>query len=585
MHPNRHHDLENLAQKATEAWDPLTPPDDFAERVLTALDSEATPGVAPPASPHTEATNLSMLYRGPVLQAAVALALIGAAIAVALVLKSPEGEDSEHQPQRPHVSQNAPMEVQPKAEKQALERKVTKLPADLPQKIEAFIQSFGRHYGDTFEFHGTVLVARDGEVVFARGYGFADREQHRAHGPETIFPIGSLTQQFTATAVLQLAERKKLGLDDPVRMHLPELPESFDQVTLRQLLSHTAGLNNFTDLPEWIEHRAEPHTTEQLLARFTSQPPTMPGTEFEPTNSGYALLGAVIERVSKLPYGIYLQRNIFEPAGMRDSAYKDVQATSRAAHGYTLLDDDTLGAAPAIDLSAYGAAAGVVSTANDLLAWDRALYSEQLLSKAAIERMYIPTETDGYALGWVVEEVYNQKMVSHPGGVEGFNASILRLLDDRTLIVALANNDGVDCRDITTGVAQIVYGHKPTEPIEYEQGEPIAPAQLKRYTGLYTLSAASREKLAKSIDPTFLDQLASVNLEYKDGKMWMHIPVHGSHLMYPRKGHNHTFFFKDGPGTQAEFHDKPGEPAPWLTLKQGATEFVLKRVNDPHTRK
>ncbi len=578
MRPELDNKLETLAQQAADAWEPLEPSTDFADRVLLALDRDGTPEVTPPGTNEGKNPNLSMFYRGPVLQAAVAFALIATAVAVAVMLNSPDSDPKRPDAGEMQMPQSEANTVSPKAEQKSLARKTAHLPKLLSQKIEAYLQSFGRNYGDTFEFHGVVLVARDGEVVFARGYGLADRKSHRAHAPDTVFPIGSLTQQFTATAILQLLEQEKLTLDDSVRMHVPSLPEAYDAVSLRQLMTHTAGLNNFTDLPTWQEHRAEPHTTEQLLARFTADPPTMPGIEFDPTNSGYALLGAVIENVSKLPYGIYVSRYILEPAGMRDSAYNDVQAISRAAHGYTLLDDDTLGEAPAIDLSAYGAAAGLVSTANDLVAWDQALYGDKLLKPETIALMYTPTETDGYAFGWVVEDIYNQRMVSHPGGVEGFNASLLRLLDDRTLIIALANNDAVDCRDITTGVAQIVYGHQPAEPIEYEQGPELEQAQLHSYTGLYTLAESSREKLAKGIDPAFLDQLRSVNIEYKDGQMWMHIPVHGSHLMYPRKDHQHTLYFKDGPGTQAVFHHQPGKPSPWMTLKQGTTEFVLNRV-------
>jgi len=578
MQPELQDTVEALADRAAKAWEPLDPPADFADRVLLALDQEAMPeGGTPPKSGTSGNANLSMLYRGPVLQAAVAFALIGAAVAIALMIQ-PSSEDAPGEP-RPtieYVPPNQGPDVDPETKQP--KKRAKRLPNKLSQKIEQYLQSFGRNYGDTFEFHGVVLVARDGEILFSRGYGFADRQNHRAHSPDTLFPVGSLTQQFTATAVLQLQEQGKLKLDDPVRMYLPELPESYDLVTIRHLLSHTAGLVNFTDLPGWQEHRAQPHTTAELLARFSDQPLILPGSEFEPTNSSYALLGAVVEQTSKLPYGIYLDRHVLGPAGMRDSSYKDAQAPSRAAHGYTLLDDDTLGDAPAIDLSAYGGAAGLIATANDLARWDQALYGDTLLRPESIAQMYTPDSAEGYGMGWVVDMAYDQVTVSHPGGVEGFNSSIMRMLDDRTLIVALANNDAVDCRDITTGVAQIVYGHRPNEPIEYEQGPAVAVPQLKKYAGLYTLSEPSREKLAKEIDPTFLEQLASVNIEQEGARLWMHIPVHGSHLMYPQKDQAHSFFFKDGPGTQAIFHKSTADKASWLSLKQGTTEFVLKKV-------
>lgn len=580
MQPELQDKVEALAERAAHAWEAIEPPDDFADRVQLALDQETTPdGGKPPNKGPSGTANLSMLYRGPVLQAAVAFALIGAAVAIALMINPSEDEPAELRPSIEYVPPKPELDSDPETKKKP-PRRAKPLPKNLPQKIEQYLQSFGRNYGDTFEFHGVVLVARDGEILFSRGFGFADRANHRAHSPDTLFPVGSLTQQFTATAILQLQEQGKLKLDDPVRMHVPELPESYDLVTIRHLLSHTAGVANFTDLPEWIEHRAQPHTTQELLAHFSDRPLAQPGVEFEPTNSSYALLGAVVEQVSKLPYGIYLQRHVLDPAGMRDSSYKDAQAPSRAAHGYTLLDDDTLGDAPAIDLSSYGAAAGLVASAEDLVRWDQALYGEKLLRPESIAQMYTADSAEGYGMGWAVENAYDQVTVSHPGGVEGFNASLVRMLEDRTLIIALANNDAVDCRDITTGVAQIVYGHRPNEPIEYEQGPAVPTPQLKQYAGLYTLSKSSRERLAKEIDPTFLEQLASVNIEHKGERLWMHIPVHGSHLMYPQKDKEHGFFFKDGPGTQAEFHQPATDGAPaWLNLKQGQTEFLLKKVD------
>jgi hypothetical protein len=225
------------------------------------------------------------------------------------------------------------------------------------------------------------------------------------------------------------------------------------------------------------------------------------------------------------------------------------------------------------DLSVYGAAAGMISTPTDLLRWDQALRSPgRLLSQAAMDEMFTPVR-ESYGLGWIVAKERGQTMVGHPGGVEGFNAAIARYLGDGVTVIALANTEAVDCRNVLDAISAIAHG-EPVPPFAEHVEAPVSPAMFARYLGNFRLTEASRTHLAKSVDAIDLDQMESVKIYDDGGRLFMLVPTHGAKWLHGLG--EDRFFFKDHAGTIAQF-GPPGAPVEWLRLWQGELEFVLAR--------
>ena len=235
---------------------------------------------------------------------------------------------------------------------------------------------------DDDSFMGTVLVARGNDVILSKGYGAANLEWNIANAPSTKFRIGSITKQFTAAAILLLAERGKLALEDPVKKHYPNAPAAWDAITIRHVLTHTSGIPNHTSFPEFQQTgHLLPATPEQTIASFRDKPLDFaPGERMSYSNSGYVLLGHLVERLSGQSYAEYLRANIFEPLGMHDSGY-DFSAViiPNRASGYTRAADGIRNA-PYVDMTVPHGAGGLYSTTEDLLRWTQGLFGGRLLA-------------------------------------------------------------------------------------------------------------------------------------------------------------------------------------------------------------
>ncbi|MCB9565903.1 MAG: beta-lactamase family protein [Myxococcales bacterium] len=433
--------------------------------------------------------------------------------------------------------------------------------------------------------------------------GRAPRRRRRAdpHRADQRFRLGTLSQQITASAVLLLVERGLLGLDDPIRKHLPGYPEVGDRITIRHLLSHTSGIPSFTDDPLFDGWRGQPHTTSELLDRFKELPlEFQPGADFDPSNSGYAVLGAVIEAVSGVSHGEYIRREIFEPLGMTRSSVGEPSGGAMVIPGYLFDEDEALNAAKSarVDLTAFGAAGDVVTTADDLTRWASALFGGELLRPETVELMLTPVTEDGYALGWILGDANGQRIAEHPGGSEGVNAAIRYYRSDHALVVAVANNDVIDCREMVEKVGDLAHGRPAAWPLEYEEVTPDA-ARFPLYVGEYALSDESRESLARYFEAEEIDRLATAQVLVDGGRLFFWVPGHGTKWMHARGGD--SYFFKDASRTTATFQlelradehvvnpgafrqggERPGGavdlgPASALILHQGALDIVLER--------
>jgi CubicO group peptidase (beta-lactamase class C family) len=278
-----------------------------------------------------------------------------------------------------------------------------------------------RSYVDTRQFMGSVLVARRGTVLFSKAYGSADLEWNTPNTTTTKFRIGSMTKQFTAAAVLLLEERGKLKVDDPVKRYYSDAPAAWDKITLYHLLTHTSGIPNHTTFPEFESLSTSRTTPDQLVKTFRDRPlEFVPGSQMRYSNSGYVLLGAIIEKVSGASYEKFVDDNIFMPLGMKDSGYDSTQAIiMRRAAGYGPSPNGPVNARY-VDMTVPYAAGALYSTTEDLLGWERSLFGGKVLSKPSLKKMTTPDKND-YAFGLEVSRQSGRSVIQHGGSINGFS--------------------------------------------------------------------------------------------------------------------------------------------------------------------
>lgn len=306
----------------------------------------------------------------------------------------------------------------------------------------------------------SLLVAKNGKIVRAEGFGLANVELQVPVKPETIFQSGSVGKQFTATAVMMLVEEGKVSLDDPLTKFFPDGPAAWKQVTVRELLSHTAG---FGDYPEDFNFRKD-WTEEELLKLVEGIPLAYtPGTKWAYSNIGYLTLGILIHRVTGEFYGDFLQQRIFKPLGMSSTRIiNEADIIPNRAAGYRLVKGDLKNqewVAPAINTTADGS---LYFSTLDLAKWDAALYTEKLLKKSDLDLMWTVVKLkDGqpnkgnYGFGWFVETRGGHRCVHHDGSWQGFETAIDRYVDDQLTVIVLTNLAGAKAGEITKHVAEM----------------------------------------------------------------------------------------------------------------------------------
>lgn len=344
------------------------------------------------------------------------------------------------------------------------------------RKAAALMES----HADGGVFSGAVIVARDGIPLFRHAYGMADREWAIPNTPDTVFRIGSITKQFTAAAILKLAEAGSLSLDDPAIRYLPELPPAWAPVTIRMLLNHSSGLPNVTALPGYATQlgriERSPMETVGLLYREDLLFP--PGSGHEYSNTGYILLAGLIERITGQSFARYLNDAILAPAGLASTRDADPGAIlPRRASGYRRVSGEWRHALP-LAASAPSGAGMLASTLDDLVAWDRALFSGRLLSEAS-RRAMVTDYGHGYGLGLYIGTAYGQRLWSHGGFISGFSAIKDSYPDLGLTIVVLGNSEIVPAQALSRQLAALYLG----EPAQTEIS--VGPTVLDRYVGFY----------------------------------------------------------------------------------------------------
>lgn len=424
---------------------------------------------------------------------------------------------------------------------------------DLLPKFEEYAQAAAK----AERFSGAILVARDGKVLVSRGYGMADFENDVPNTPETKFRLGSITKQFTAAAVLLLQERGKLSVQDSVCKYVAPCPDAWQPVTIHHLLSHTAGVPDFTGFPDYARTMREPATVEGLVARFRDTPLDFkPGEDWKYSNSGYVLLGHVVEKVSGKSYESFLRENIFGPLGMTNTGYDHAaEVVKRRARGYAAGPDGPVNA-NYLDMSIPFAAGGLYSTVGDLYLWDQALYGEKLLKKSSLEAMFTAVR-HGYGYGYGVAKLFNRRVLSHGGGIEGFRTSIQRFPDDRVTVIVLSNYEGANSGRIARDLAAIALGEKYEVPVERAVVK-VDPKIYDAYAGEYEL------------EPGFV-----FTITREGDRLMMQATGQGKAEAFPASETN--FFFKVVRADITFVKDAAGRVT-HLVLNQGGRQMNAKKI-------
>lgn len=316
------------------------------------------------------------------------------------------------------------------------------------------------------QFSGSVLVAKNGVPIFSRGYGQANIELNVPNTPNTVFKIASLTKQFTALAVMQLQERGKLNVNDAICRYLDDCPAAWQPITIRQLLTHTSGIPNFSSLPDWDEKLSiQPYEKLAFVKLFRDLPLQFaPGENYRYSNSAYYLLGLIIEKASGRSYQEFLRANIFAPLGMKNTNFDNpYRLTPNLAKGYYWYLNSFVNA-PYHTLSSSYSNGGLVSTTGDLLLWDQALYTDKLVSRQSLDEIFTPVKRN-YGYGWIVEKKLDRKSMGHAGSFNGFSSFILRFPDEKITVIVLSNSDEASATKIANNLSAIVFGEKYTLPL------------------------------------------------------------------------------------------------------------------------
>lgn len=408
-------------------------------------------------------------------------------------------------------------------------------------------------------FMGSVLVAKNDTVLFAESAGWANLEWKIAHTPATKFRIGSVTKQFTAACILLLAERGKLSIDDPLGKFIPSAPEAWKPVTLLQLMSHIGGIPSFTEDPDYATNKLRPESPAQTMAHVAAKPLEFaPGERYKYSNGGYTLLGWIIEIVSGQSYETFLRENIFQPLGMHDSGYdSNTEVILQRAAGYVRGPKGPANA-PYIDMHVPHAAGAIYSTPADLLRWTQALFGGKVLSAASLEQMTTPVKNN-YALGLDVRTTKGRRVISHAGGIEGFNAQLSYYPASQVTVVVLANINGADTGELARQLAALALGETVTLISERKEIE-LPIATLQKYVGVYQLN----EALANSI-------------RLVDGRLTSQVTGQRQSPLFPES--EKAFFLKDV-DAQLEFvTDDQGRVTELLMHQAGNTQKA-RRFSD-----
>lgn len=424
------------------------------------------------------------------------------------------------------------------------------------QSIESKLDGYINAYVELGKFSGSVLVAKEGKILLSKGYGMANIEHEVPNTPQTKFRLGSITKQFTAMTIMQLHESGLLTIDDPIIKYYPNFPNG-EKITIHHLLTHTSGIPNFTSFPEYTKTMMLSSPPEKTIERFMHKSLEFePGEKFRYSNSGYIVLGYIIEKVSGTSYESYIQEHIFKPLHMETTGYDHhASILKHRATGYSA-DSDGLINSSYIDMTIPHAAGALYSTVEDLYKWDRALYIEKLLSKSSLDKMFTPFR-ENYSYGWSTRPFSDHKRLSHGGGINGFSTYISRFVDDDVCIIVLSNLEFAPTGKINSNLAALLFGDEVEWPKEHEVVE-VDPKIYEAYVGKYELN------------PNFI-----LTITKENNRLFAQATGQPKFEIFPE---SETKFFLKVVDAQLSFIKNDKGEVTRLILNQGGRDMPAKRI-------
>ena len=367
----------------------------------------------------------------------------------------------------------------------------TDLPLSPPEKlVDIFFNSVIKENNPG----AAILIAKEGKIIYEKAYGYADVENKIPVNINTKFRIGSITKQFTAAAILKLQEKGLLNVNDPLSKYIPDFPRG-NEVKIYNLLTHTSGIHSYTNDPDFIktvEAEIKPEDLVDQIKKYNYE--FNPGDKWEYNNSGYFLLGYIIEKVSGMSYGEFLKQNLFDPAGMKNTGVHSSHIKlENEAVGYSY-ENNNVTKSINWDMSRAGGAGSIYSTVEDLFHWNEALFNGKILSKESLEAAFTPAEIkDGinthYGYGWFINENRGLKTISHSGGLQGFNSDLTRFVGENFTEVVLLNClptlPGFDASSAGAKIAEFYLWPKMKNLETLEVNKNVSPISYKDYDGQY----------------------------------------------------------------------------------------------------
>lgn len=353
-----------------------------------------------------------------------------------------------------------------------------------PHDLEARVDAYVNPYVHSNNFSGVILVAKGNDILLRKGYGMANIELGVKNTPKAVFHVASVSKSFTAAAIILLEQRGHLNTKDILSKYIPDYPNG-DRITLHNLLVHTSGIPNVNSFPGYDEKSLSPHELDEIISWFKNKPLQFePGARYRYSNSNYNLLAKIIEKVSGLSYGEFLKKNIFEPLKMENSGHAGdpFELIPFRASGYMPARGDDLENAPRLVWSIKTGNGSIYTTVDDLYKWDRALYTDKIISEASRKKVFTD-HIDGVGYGWFIRKG-KPRIVAINGRAPGFSANLDRLIDEDICIVLLSNLYSSITHAMAGDLVAIVRGEERKPPLP---SKPITidTAVLDSYVGRY----------------------------------------------------------------------------------------------------
>jgi CubicO group peptidase (beta-lactamase class C family) len=405
------------------------------------------------------------------------------------------------------------------------------------------------------------LIMKDDKVIYRKAFGMANLELGVKMTPEHIFRIGSITKQFTASAILKLRDEGKLSLDDAITQYVKDYPTQGNDITIKHLLTHTSGITSYTNMQEWDEEvRKKDFTPEGLIDFFKNQPMEFKaGEAWNYNNSGYILLGYIIEQVSGMSYADYISSQFFAPLGMANSRYgSTTDIVKNRAYGYSQGEDGQYVNAAYLSMTQPYAAGSLLSTVDDLQKWYKAVMENKAISKASKEEAHSTYvlkngKKTGYGYGWGIGNVQGRLSISHDGGINGFMTSSIYLPEEKVFVAVFSNCECTPPTEIATKMAAVAID----KPYEWKKMT-MSENDLKSYEAVYE-NAEGVQRI----------------ITFKEGQLYSMRSGGGKLAIHPYEK-DKFFFNPGGPGSTTTLHFVRGAKNKIVSVISKSTEYDIE---------